>query len=92
MKIYIVVPTIMTNPSMEFRNVEYLANQLDLHDLDFEIHFVCNTSMEDFDKINTKHPNIFKSVSNLQFSISRALNSVFEKVCTNNHVMRRKPN
>ena len=80
MKLYVVVPTIMTNPSVEERNVEYLANQLDLHNLDFEIHFVCNTPMKDFDRINPKHPKVFKSVSNLQFSISRAVNSIFEKV------------
>ena len=77
MKLHIVIPTIMTQPENEFKIVDYLHDQLEDLNLDFHLYFVCNTDMDEFRKYTPKTGKITKHISNLQFSISRALNSVF---------------
>jgi len=80
MKLHIVIPTIMTQPENEFKIVDYLHDQLEDLNLDFHLYFVCNTDMDEFRKYTPKTGKITKHISNLQFSISRALNSVFESI------------
>ena len=80
MKLHIVVPTIMTNPNQEFECIDRLIHQLDYCNLDFKIHFVANFSIPEFEEYVPVDSRIEKSVSNLPFSISRAINSVFERI------------
>lgn len=80
MKLHIVIPTIMTQPENEFQIVNYLHDQLQSHNLDFHLYFVCNTDMEEFKQYTPKSDKITKHVSNLEFSISRAVNSIYESI------------
>ena len=80
MKLHIVVPTIMTNPAQEFKCIDQLVQHFSLHELDFKIYFVANTPMDEFSKYIPKDSRVIKSISNLEFSISRAINSVFEAI------------
>lgn len=80
MKIHIVIPTIMTQPDNEFQIVNYLHDQLENLNLDFHLYFVCNTDMEEFKKYTPVSDRVTKHISNLQFSISRAVNSIYESI------------
>lgn len=80
MKLHIVVPTIMTNPSQEFDCLKELAITFDLSNLDYTIYFVSNIELNEFNSYVPYNNRIKKSISNLSFSISRAVNSVFENI------------
>lgn len=77
MKLHVVVPTIMTNPQQEFSCLDQLVDHFDRASLDFTIHFVANFPIQEFNEYIPTDERIIKSVSNLPFSISRAINSVF---------------
>ena len=80
MKLHVVVPTIMTNPQQEFNCLDQLVNHFDKANLDFTIYFVANFPIQEFDEYIPKDSRVVKSISNLPFSISRAINSVFENM------------
>lgn len=80
MKYHLVVPTIMTNPDQEFRCLEQLVTQFDTNNLDFTIYFVANVPIREFTEYVPVDSRIVKSVSNLEFSISRAINSIYEEI------------
>jgi hypothetical protein len=80
MKLHVVVPTIMTNPQQEFSCLDQLIDHFDKVNLDFKIYFVANFPIQEFDEYVPTDKRIVKSVSNLPFSISRAINSIFEKI------------
>lgn len=80
MRLHIVVPTIMTYPNQEFNCLAELTSCFDSHKLDYTIYFVANVSLPEFEEYTPINTNIRKSVSGLNFSISRALNSVFENI------------
>lgn len=80
MQLHIVVPTILSQPQYEVENVELLSKQFTDLGLKHTLYFVSNIPDAVFDAIEFKSPNVIKSVSNLNFSISRALNSVFESI------------
>ena len=80
MQLHIVVPTILSQPQYEVENVELLSKQFTDLGLQHTLYFVSNIPDPEFDAIEFKSPNVIKSVSNLNFSISRALNSVFEAI------------
>lgn len=80
MKLHVVVPTIMTNPEQEFNCLDQLVTHFDSAKLDFKIYFVANFDIKEFEDYTPVDSRIIKSVSNLPFSISRAVNSVFEKI------------
>lgn len=78
MKLHIVVPTIMTNPNQEFNCLKELADSFNQAKLDYTIYFVSNTELPEFNNYIPYNNNIKKSISNLNFNISRAINSVYE--------------
>lgn len=80
MKLHAVVPTIMTNPKQEFKCLQQLVTQFDQAKLDFTIYFVANFPIEEFNQYVPIDERIVKSISNLPFSISRAINSIFETI------------
>jgi len=80
MKYHLVIPTIMTNPSQEFDCLEQLVTQFDTNGIDFTIYFVANIPIKEFIEYEPIDDRIIKSVSNLEFSISRAINSIYEKI------------
>jgi hypothetical protein len=80
MKLHIVVPTIMTNPKQEFKCLDQLVEHFSLHNLDFKIYFVANVPLVEFNEYIPTDSRISKSISHLEFSISRALNSIFETI------------
>ena len=80
MKLHVVVPTIMTNPEQEFNCLDQLVTHFDSAKLDFKIYFVANFDIKEFEDYTPVDSRIIKSVSNLPFSISRAINSVFESI------------
>ena len=80
MKLHIVVPTIMTNPRQEFKCLDELVSQFEYNNLDFQIYFVANVPDPEFDSYIPTSSKVQKSISNLEFSISRALNSVFKTI------------
>ena len=80
MKLHVVVPTIMTNPKQEFNCLDQLVSHFDSAKLDFKIYFVANFEIEEFENYTPTDSRILKSVSNLPFSISRAVNSIFQEI------------
>ena len=80
MKLHIVVPTIMTNPKQEFKCLDQLVLQFENSKLDFQIYFVANIPIPEFDSYVPTSSKILKSISNLEFSISKALNSIFKTI------------
>jgi len=80
MKLHTVVPTIMTNPKQEFRCIEQIVRQFDNAALDFKIYFVANFPIKEFGDYIPTDKRIIKSISNLPFSISRAVNSIFQTI------------
>lgn len=80
MKLHIVVPTIMTNPPVEFSCIKTLDHQFSKLNLDYQIYFVSNFFIEEFDKFKVPSDKVTKLNSNLRFNIARALNFVFENI------------
>ena len=80
MKYHLVVPTIMTNPKQEFDCLKQLVTQFDASSLDFTIYFVANIPIREFTEYKPTDSRIVKSVSNLEFSISKAINSIYEEI------------
>lgn len=80
MKLHIVVPTIMTNPQQEFDCIAQLVNQFESNNLDYTIYFVANIPILEFENYQPSTGKVVKSVSNLEFSISRAINSVLKNI------------
>lgn len=80
MKYHLVVPTIMTNPAQEFKCLDQLVKQFTSNGLDFTLYFVANVPIPEFNNYQPTDKRIVKSVSNLEFSISRAINSIYEEI------------
>jgi len=80
MKYHLVVPTIMTNPAQEFKCLDQLVEQFTSNRLDFTLYFVANVPIAEFNNYQTTNKHIVKSISNLEFSISRAINSIYESI------------
>ena len=80
MKYHLVVPTIMTNPTQEFRCLDQLVEQFTSNELDFTLYFVANVPITEFNNYQPTDKRIVKSISNLEFSISRAINSIYESI------------
>ena len=80
MKYHLVVPTIMSSPTQEFECLSKLVTQFTSNELDFKIYFVANMPIAEFTDYEPIDSRIVKSVSNLEFSISRAINSIYEQI------------
>lgn len=79
-KLHVVIPTIMSNPAGEFMFLERITKQFDSAGVDFKIYFVANIPILEFNEYIPTDSRVIKSISNLEFSISRAINSVYESI------------
>ena len=75
-KIKFVVPTVFARKETEILCVENLCEQALKHNVENEVHMVCNFESIEFEKWKPEHPQIQKHVSHLMHSISKALNVI----------------
>ena len=73
-KIKFVVPTVFARKETEITCVENICHQALKHNVENEVHMVCNFESIEFDQWIPEHPQIQKHVSHLMHSISKALN------------------
>jgi len=72
-KIKFVVPTVFARKETEITCVENICHQALKHNVENEVHMVCNFESIEFDQWIPEHPQIQKHVSHLMHSISKAL-------------------
>jgi len=78
-KIKFVIPTIFTRKETEIKCVEDICNQSLKHNVENEVHMVCNFENLEFEQWKPKYPQIQKHVSHLMHNISKALNVVAQQ-------------